>query len=168
MPPCALRLTSATDYANSPPSRASTRRPGDVYAAHHHEKAAELDPCRVRALLALSSSPATTSLDEHWPQWRGPDGLGVAKGTGYAEEWNPAQNIAWQTPVEGRGHSSLVAVGERILQTSEDGDTVVIEAGPIHEVVRTHTVGEPVWASLAFARGTIFIRGDRHLLAIRK
>jgi hypothetical protein len=29
-------------------------------------------------------------------------------------------------------------------------------------------VDEPVWASLAFAQGTIFIRGDKHLFAIRK
>ena len=71
-------------------------------------------------------------------------------------------------PVPGSYRSSLVAFGDKILQTSEDGDTFVIKAGPKHEVLHTNSVDEPVWASLAFAQGTIFIRGEKHLFAIRK
>jgi outer membrane protein assembly factor BamB len=70
-------------------------------------------------------------------------------------------------PVATSFKSSLVAYGDRVLQTSEEGDTFVIRAGAKHEVLRTNSVGEPVWASLAFARDTIFIRGDKHLFAIR-
>ncbi len=70
-------------------------------------------------------------------------------------------------PVATSFKSSLVAYGDRVLQTSEEGDTFVIKAGATHEVLRTNSVGEPVWASLAFARDTIFIRGDKHLFAIR-
>ena len=71
-------------------------------------------------------------------------------------------------PVPATFRSSLVAFGENILQTSDEGETFVIRAGPKHEVLRTNSVGEPVWASLAFAQGTIYIRGDKHLFAIRK
>lgn len=71
-------------------------------------------------------------------------------------------------PIPATFKSSLVAFGDRLLQTNEEGDTFVIRAGPTHEVLRTNSVDEPVWASLAFARGTIFIRGDKHLFAIRK
>jgi outer membrane protein assembly factor BamB len=71
-------------------------------------------------------------------------------------------------PIPATFKSSLVAFGDRLLQTNEDGDTFVIKAGPKHEVLRSNSVGEPVWASLAFAQGTIFIRGDKHLFAIRK
>ncbi|MEO5897128.1 MAG: PQQ-binding-like beta-propeller repeat protein [Vicinamibacterales bacterium] len=70
-------------------------------------------------------------------------------------------------PVATSFKSSLVAYGDRVLQTSEEGDTFVIKAGPKHEVLRTNSIGEPVWASLAFARDTIFIRGEKHLFAIR-
>lgn len=70
-------------------------------------------------------------------------------------------------PVPATFMSSMVAYGDRILQTSEDGDTYVLKAGPKHEIVRTNSVGEPVYASLALAGGTIYIRGDRHLFAIR-
>jgi hypothetical protein len=60
-----------------------------------------------------------------------------------------------------------VAFDGKILLTSEDGDTFVIRAGPKHEVLATNSVDEPVWASLALARGMVFIRGERHLFAIR-
>ena len=70
-------------------------------------------------------------------------------------------------PVPATFTASLVAYGERLLMTSEDGDTFVIKAGPQHEVLKHNTVGEPVWASLAFARGTIYIRGAEHLFAVR-
>ena len=71
-------------------------------------------------------------------------------------------------PVPGSYRSSLVAFGDKVLQTSEDGDTFVIRAGPKHEVLKSNSVGEPVWASLAFAGGTIYIRGDKHLFAVRR
>jgi outer membrane protein assembly factor BamB len=70
-------------------------------------------------------------------------------------------------PVPANIRSSPVAFGGKILVTSEDGDTFVIKAGPTHEVLATNTIGEPVWASLALARGMVFIRGDRHLFGIR-
>src|SRR5687767_12769553 len=56
--------------------------------------------------------------DENWPQWRGPDGLGVAKAETYADEWSPEKNIAWKTPVEGRGHSSPVIWGNYLFVTT--------------------------------------------------
>ena len=71
-------------------------------------------------------------------------------------------------PIAATFRSSLVAFGDRILQTSAEGDTFVIRAGPKHEVLHTNSVGEPVWASLAFAKNTIYIRGSEHLFAIRK
>jgi outer membrane protein assembly factor BamB len=71
-------------------------------------------------------------------------------------------------PVGARFTASLVAFGDRLLQTSEDGDTFVVRAGPKHEVIRTNAVGEPVYASLALANRTIYIRGDKHLFAIRE
>jgi hypothetical protein len=70
-------------------------------------------------------------------------------------------------PVPATFTASLVAYGDRLLATSEDGDTFVIKAGPTHEILRTNPIGEPVFASLALARDTIYIRGARHLFAIR-
>ena len=60
-----------------------------------------------------------------------------------------------------------MAFNGKILVTSEDGETFVVRAGPKHEVLATNSVDEPVWASPALANGMVFIRGDKHLFAIK-
>jgi len=70
-------------------------------------------------------------------------------------------------PVPATFMSSPVAYGGHLFMTSEDGDTFVVRAGPKHEVVRTNSVGEPVYASFALASGTVYVRGLHHLFAIR-
>jgi outer membrane protein assembly factor BamB len=62
--------------------------------------------------------------------------------------------------------ASLVAFEDKVLVTSDDGTTFVIRAGPRFEVLATNSIGEPVWASPALSRGTIYIRGAEHLFAI--
>ena len=71
-------------------------------------------------------------------------------------------------PVPATFTASPIAFDDKILLTSEDGDTFVVQAGPVHEVLRTNSVGEPVYASPAIADGTIYIRGEKHLFAIGK
>jgi outer membrane protein assembly factor BamB len=73
-----------------------------------------------------------------------------------------------RVPIPATFFASPVAFNGVIVLTSEDGDSFVIKAGPVHEVIRTNTVGEPVYASPAIAAGTIYIRGERHLFAIHK
>ena len=69
-------------------------------------------------------------------------------------------------PVPATFFASPVAFDGKILLTSEDGDSFLIKAGPVHEVLATGSVGEPVYASPAIANSTIYIRGDAHLFAI--
>ncbi|MDQ3420753.1 MAG: PQQ-binding-like beta-propeller repeat protein, partial [Acidobacteriota bacterium] len=83
------------------------------------------------AVVALGGAPQTAAVDENWAQWRGPDGLGVAAGTSYPEEWSPAKNVAWKVPVEGRGHSSPVIWGDHLfLTTSIKGEQVAGRTAP--------------------------------------
>ena len=63
---------------------------------------------------------------------------------------------------------SAVAFNGLLAMTSEDGDTILLKAGPKHEIVRVNSVDEPVYSSLALANGRIYIRGDKHLYAIGK
>jgi len=71
-----------------------------------------------------------------------------------------------RVPVPATFMASPVAFADKILLTSEDGDTYVIKAGPKHEVLRTNQLGEPVFASPAIADGMIFIRGEKNLYCI--
>jgi outer membrane protein assembly factor BamB len=71
-----------------------------------------------------------------------------------------------RVPVPATFSASLVAYEGKILLTSEDGETFIVKAGPKHEIIRTNTIGEPVYASPALADGRVFIRGERTLFAI--
>jgi outer membrane protein assembly factor BamB len=62
------------------------------------------------------------------------------------------------SPVAGRGH---------LYFASEDGDVYVVRAGPKYELVATNRMGEPLMATPAIAGGTIIIRAQQHLFAVR-
>jgi outer membrane protein assembly factor BamB len=89
--------------------------------------------CCVAALCALSS-PRAADLDANWSGWRGPDGLGLSAATSYPEEWSADKNVAWKTPVPGRGHSSPIVWGNRIFLTSsvEGGKAPEDHKAPVH------------------------------------
>jgi len=72
-----------------------------------------------------------------------------------------------RVPVPATFTASMVAFGDKILQSSEDGDVFVIQAGAEHKVITTNKLGEPIYASPALANGVIYIRGEQHLYAIR-
>jgi len=71
-----------------------------------------------------------------------------------------------RVPVPASFTASLVAFGDQLLLCSEDGDTFIIKAGPSHAVLRTNSLGEPIFASPAIAGGRLFIRGEKHLYCI--
>lgn len=54
-----------------------------------------------------------------WPQWRGPDGLGVSPDVALPEQWDDsAPNIKWKTQLPGRGCSSPIVSGNRVFVTT--------------------------------------------------
>jgi len=59
-----------------------------------------------------------------WPQFRGPGGLGIAEDKDLPPKWDAKTNIAWKTPLAGRGASSPILVGDRIFLTSYTGYVV--------------------------------------------
>lgn len=73
-----------------------------------------------------------------------------------------------RVPVPATFTASPVAFDGKILITSEDGDTFVIKAGPVHEVLGKNSVGEAVYSSPAISEGSIFLRGSKSLFCIRK
>ncbi|MFN0120692.1 MAG: hypothetical protein ACKV2V_09335, partial [Blastocatellia bacterium] len=62
--------------------------------------------------------------------------------------------------------ASMVAYEDKLLMTSDDGETFVIRAGPQHEVLATNDLDEPCRTSIAISDGVLFIRGATHLYAI--
>lgn len=57
--------------------------------------------------------------DGQWPQWRGPDGLGVSADSGLPEHWSDdSANIKWKTKIPGEGCSSPIVSGNRVFVTT--------------------------------------------------
>jgi len=56
-----------------------------------------------------------------WPWWRGPQRNGVANpGQNPPTEWSATRNVAWKSPVPGRGHSSPTVVGQHVYLATAD------------------------------------------------
>ncbi len=65
------------------------------------------------ALLALLSATAPATAD--WPAWRGPRGDGTSTEPDVPVEWSATRNVAWKTPLPGRGHASPIVSGDRVF-----------------------------------------------------
>jgi outer membrane protein assembly factor BamB len=84
----------------------------------------------IRSLISLSllslflvgSAPKSES---NWPQFRGPQSIGVAEDPALPDRWSATENVAWKTDIPGVGWSSPIVWGNRIFVTS------VISSGEI-------------------------------------
>ncbi|QEL18688.1 PQQ-binding-like beta-propeller repeat protein [Limnoglobus roseus] len=79
----------------------------------------------LRLLLSILASivliPPTLSAD--WPEFRGPNGAGQYDGPKLVTEWGPDKNVAWKTPIPGKGWSSPIVVkGKVYLSTAVPKD----------------------------------------------
>jgi outer membrane protein assembly factor BamB len=61
---------------------------------------------------------ANTVRAEDWPGWRGPRGDGTSTETNIPLKWSATENVAWKTPIPGKGHSSPVVWGDRVFLTT--------------------------------------------------
>jgi len=56
-----------------------------------------------------------------WLQFRGNDGTGASPETNLPHEFNEHTNVAWKVPLPGRGPSSPIVVGGRVVVTASSG-----------------------------------------------
>jgi len=61
---------------------------------------------------------------QNWPQFRGPDGSGIADRQNLPLEWSAAEgrNLLWRVPMEGLAHSSPIVWGDRVYLTTAVAD----------------------------------------------
>jgi outer membrane protein assembly factor BamB len=103
-----------------------------------------------RALLLLISVAGgfgafaqSRSSASNWPQWRGPEGLGVSEEKNLPTEWGADKNVLWKTAIPGRGHSSPIVWGNRIFLTTCVEGEVVPGAKAVHHVRKGETWVHP-------------------------
>ncbi len=69
-----------------------------------------------RALIVLLFASTASAAD--WPEFRGPNGTGLYNGPKLVTEFGPAKNLAWSTPIPGKGWSSPIVVKGKIYLTT--------------------------------------------------
>jgi outer membrane protein assembly factor BamB len=72
---------------------------------------------RLWLLFVVTAHPIAAA-GQGWPQFRGPDGQGHSSERGLPLEWSESRNVAWKTPVPGRGWSSPVIGAGRVWLTT--------------------------------------------------
>ncbi len=94
--------------------------------------------------------------------------LYVADDRGTASCYNTATGERiWRDRLGSHFSSSLVATGTQILFTADDGLTTILAAGDELQKVAENQLGEFIYSSPAISDGTIYFRGDQHLIAVR-
>lgn len=68
-------------------------------------------------LLAILSIVGQSRAD-NWPGWRGLAGDGLSAEKDIPYQWGPDKNIAWKTPLPGKGHSSPIVWDDSVFVTS--------------------------------------------------
>ncbi len=93
-------------------------------------------PSNNRASAALAQNSSTTNTD-NWPQFRGPNGLGVSHDKRLPLTWTTDKNLLWKTELPGAGASSPIVVGDRVFVTCYSGYGVPGQAkGDISQLQR--------------------------------
>ena len=104
--------------------------------------------------IALPFLLACATLAADWPQFRGPGAQGHTDAHPPLT-WSETTNIAWKTPLPGRGHSSPVVAGDHIWLTTAY-ETEATEAEK-EERLKANTGSQPV---------TVLSRVDLHALCV--
>jgi len=93
-----------------------------------------------------------------------------SRGSGILNVYDAATGatVYQQRMGQGTGASaSVIAAGDRVYATNEDGEIYVIKAGRTYEQLAVNRMSEPVMATPAASGDTIYIRGAAHLFAIK-
>ena len=102
------------------------------------------------SVLAAALVFAVAPIHGQWPQFRGPDGLGMAASNNLPLEWAEDKNVKWKTAIHGRGWSSPVILGGQVWLTTATDDGRALSAlaldqdsGKIIHDLKLFTVDNP-------------------------
>ncbi len=91
--------------------------------------------------LALTLISAACIFAGDWPQFRGPNGSGVAEEKGLPQKWSDTENVRWKGKVPGRSVASPVVAGGRVYVASASG----VNSNRLHAVCFDAKDGKELW-----------------------
>jgi outer membrane protein assembly factor BamB len=75
-----------------------------------------------KKICCLAVLLSVAQLRADWPQFRGPEGMGVAASTKLPLTWGEGKNVRWKTAIHGRAWSSPVVLGKQVWVTTATPD----------------------------------------------
>ncbi len=119
----------------------------------------------VKSGAALDVKGQTVAAPLNWPQFRGPDGTGVADGQHPPITWNikAGENVRWRTPIPGLGHSCPSVWGDRVFITTaiSSNPNQKIRIGNYGDVESVNDKTKHTWKILCLDRDSGKILWDR-------
>ena len=77
--------------------------------------------------LSLSAASAALLPKKHWPAWRGADSSGSTDKGSYVAKFSDTENVLWKTALPGKGCSTPIVWGEKIVLTcAAEGQDAVL------------------------------------------
>ncbi|WP_425615900.1 PQQ-binding-like beta-propeller repeat protein [Anatilimnocola sp. NA78] len=101
-------------------------------------------------LVAICSAPA---LAADWLQFRGSDNSSVAASARVPTEFSADKNIAWKSPLVGKGVSGPIVVGKKVFVTASSGAVV---QDRLHVLCFDADSGKQLWHRQFWATGRCF------------
>jgi outer membrane protein assembly factor BamB len=84
-----------------------------------------------------------------WPWWRGPSRNGQASSDQRPpQQWSETENIAWKSPIAGRGYGSPIVFGDRVVLVTSDE-----KQGSQSVVCLDRKSGKLLWTSVIHESG---------------
>jgi len=76
----------------------------------------------------VSPFPGKEEIRNNWPNFRGPEGIGIAYNTGVPTQWDGKsdENILWKTEIPVPGYNSPIIWGRKIFLSGADRQTQVV------------------------------------------
>jgi outer membrane protein assembly factor BamB len=81
-------------------------------------------PLVLALFVITTSSIHAQQATNDWPQFRGPNGTGVAEGSALPAEFSATKNVVWKTSVP-FARSSPVVTADRVFLTATEGDKLI-------------------------------------------
>ena len=116
----------------------------------------KIDLKSTRLLTLICFPLVTATAHANWPQFRGPDGDGIADVERLPTNWSPDRNIVWRTTLPGEGWSSPVIVNNRVYLTAALPDSGENDEGGFRltMLILDTDSGEPVRRITLFRAGS--------------
>src|SRR3954447_22534825 len=98
----------------------------------------------IAILMIAIANPASASEPSVWPQFRGPNGSGIAEDQKPPVEVGPDKNVKWKVAVPS-GPSSPIVVGDKLVITA-------FEDGKLYTIAYNRANGSEAWRAEAPAK----------------